>query len=229
MGLLEEKDKQYLKDMFTEKLKDEVKLLFFSNELNCQFCKEIRMLLDEVKELSDKIKVEELNFYEAKEEVEKYKLYDSPVIVFLNSQGEDTGIRFYGIPSGYEFQTFVEDIIMVSTGEHHLSEKAVELITKNITTPTEIKVFVTPTCPYCPKAVSLAHQLAFINKNIIGNMIESMEFPKWADKYNVYGVPKNIVNDAVEFEGAVPEKVFVKQVLEGAKTPLKEESSLIIQ
>ncbi len=229
MGLLEEKDKKYLKDMFNEKLVDEVKLVFFSNETNCQYCSEIRMLLNDVKELTDKLSISELNFYEEKEKVSEYKLHDSPVIVFLNSNSEDTGIRFYGIPSGYEFQTFIEDIVMVSSGKHQLSEKSVEIINKSITQPTEINVFVTPTCPYCPKAAYLAHQIAFINKNVIANIIESMEFPKWADRYNVYGVPKSIVNDAVEFEGAVPEKVFVKQVIEGAKTPLKDKSSLIIQ
>jgi len=225
MGLLEEKDKQFLKDKFSKEMDKNVKILFFSNELNCQYCKEIKMLLEEVAELSDKIEVQEFNFFSDKEKVSKYNLEESPVIVFLNDTGEDTGIRFYGIPSGYEFSTFVEDIVMISSGKHQLSEKAVEEISK-IDKPIEIKVFVTPTCPYCPKAVFLAHQLAFINKNIVGKMIESMEYQEWAQKYNVYGVPKNIVNDSVEFEGAVPEKVFVKQVLEAYN---KADSSLIVQ
>ena len=225
MGLLEEKDKQFLKDKFSKEMDKIVKILFFSNELNCQYCKEIKMLLDEVSELSDKIEIQEFNFYNDKEEVSKYNLEESPVIVFLNEEGEDTGIRFYGIPSGYEFSTFIEDVIMISSGKHQLSDKAVEEISK-IDKPIEIKVFVTPTCPYCPKAVFLAHQLAFINKNITGKMIEAMEYGEWAQKYNVYGVPKNIVNDVVDFEGAVPEKVFVKQVLEAYK---KADSSLIVQ
>ncbi len=225
MGLLEEKDKQFLKEKFSKEMDKKVKILFFSNELNCQYCKEIKMLLDEVSELSDKIEVQEFNFYNDKEEVGKYNLEESPVIVLLNEEGEDTGIRFYGIPSGYEFSTFIEDVVMISSGKHQLSDKAVEEISK-IDKPIEIKVFVTPTCPYCPKAVFLAHQLAFINKNITGKMIESMEYGEWAQKYNVYGVPKSIVNDVVEFEGAVPEKVFVKQVLEAYK---KADSGLIVQ
>ncbi len=225
MGLLEEKDKQFLREKFSKEMDKKVKIIFFSNELNCQYCNEIRMLLEEVTELSDKIEFEEFNFVTDKTESEKYNLESSPVVVFLNEDGEDTGIRFYGIPSGYEFTTFVEDVVMISSGKHQLSEKAVEEISK-IDKPIEIKVFVTPTCPYCPKAVFLAHQLAYINKNITGKMIEAMEYGEWAQKYNVYGVPKNIVNDIVEFEGAVPEKVFVKQVLEAYK---KADSSLIIQ
>ncbi len=225
MSLLEEKDRQFLKEKFSKEMDKKVKILFFSNELNCQYCKEIKMLLEEVKELSDKIEFQEFNFVTDKEEAQKYNLENSPVIVFLNDQGEDTGIRFYGIPSGYEFTTFIEDVIMISSGKHQLSDKAVEEISK-IDKPIEIKVFVTPTCPYCPKAVFLAHQLAFINKNITGKMIEAMEYGEWAQKYNVYGVPKNVVNDVVEFEGAVPEKVFVKQVLEAYK---KGGSSLIVE
>jgi glutaredoxin-like protein len=216
MGLLEEKDKQFLKEKFSKELEKKVKIVFFSNELNCQYCKEIKMLLDEVKELDEKIEVTEFNFHNSKDEAAKYGIEDSPVIVMLKEDDSDTGIRFYGIPSGYEFSTFIEDIVMISTGKHQLSDKAVEEINK-IEKPVEIKVFVTPTCPYCPKAVFLAHQLAYINKNITGKMVESMEYQDLAQKYNVYGVPKSIVNDTVEFEGAVPEKVYVKHVLEAAK------------
>ncbi len=216
MGLLEERDKQFLKDKFSKEMENKIKIVFFSNELNCQYCKEIRMLLDEVKDLEDKIEVEEFNFVNDKEEVEKYGVEDSPVLVLLDKDNNDTGIRFFGIPSGYEFTTLIEDIIMVSTGKHQLSEKIAEEISK-IDKTVEIKVFVTPTCPYCPKAVFLAHQFAFINKNITGKMIESMEYQEWAQKYNVYGVPKSIVNDKVEFEGAVPEKVYAKHVLEAVK------------
>ncbi len=216
MGLLEDKDKQFLKEKFSKELDKKVKIVFFSNELNCQYCKEIKMLLDEVKELDDKIEVTEFNFHNSKDEAAKYGIEDSPAIAMLKEDGSDTGIRFYGIPSGYEFSTFIEDIIMISTGKHQLSDKAVEEI-KKIEKPVDIKVFVTPTCPYCPKAVFLAHQLAFINKNITGKMYESMEYQELAQKYNVYGVPKSIVNDSVEFEGAVPEKVYVKHVLEAVK------------
>ena len=146
--------------------------------------------------------------------VEQYKLDGSPALVFLDSEGKDTGIRIYGIPAGHEFASFIEAICLVSSGKTKtLPDKVREEIEK-IDSPLEIKVFVTTTCPYCAGAVITAHEMAFVNPHITGKMIESMEFPEWAGKHNVYTVPKIIVNDKIEFEGAVPVKEYAKKVIE---------------
>ncbi|HDL50630.1 MAG TPA: glutaredoxin, partial [Firmicutes bacterium] len=83
--------------------------------------------------------------------------------------------------------------------------------------PLNIQVFVTPTCPYCPRAARIAHKMAFINENIMGDMVEASEFPNLSEKYGVYAVPKIIVNDKVEFEGALPEDQFIAQVLKAVE------------
>ncbi|MEM2744532.1 MAG: thioredoxin family protein, partial [Nitrososphaerota archaeon] len=59
-----------------------------------------------------------------------------------------------------------------------------------------------------------AHKFAIINKNIKADVIEAIEFPKLARKYNVFAVPKIIINDTIEFEGAVPEEFFLNKILE---------------
>ena len=120
----------------------------------------------------------------------------------------------YGIPAGHEFASVIEAICLVSSGKTKtLPDKVREEIEK-IDSPLEIKVFVTTTCPYCAGAVITAHEMAFVNPHITGKMIESMEFPEWAGKHNVYTVPKIIINDKVEFEGAVPVKEYAKKVIE---------------
>jgi len=61
--------------------------------------------------------------------------------------------------------------------------------------------------------VKLAHEMAIENEQITADMVEAMEFPDLARKYQVRTVPKTVVNDAIELVGALPEGDFVAQVL----------------
>jgi hypothetical protein len=67
--------------------------------------------------------------------------------------------------------------------------------------------------------VRVAHGLALDNPQVRADMIEAIEFPELARKYNVYGVPKVVINDAVEFEGALPEGPYLDKVLEALRQP----------
>ncbi|RKY99805.1 MAG: glutaredoxin [Candidatus Hydrothermota bacterium] len=215
MPLLSEKDRAYLQDMFNQQLIEPVKVLYFFRLIGCDYCDDTRMILREVSELSDKIEVEEHNIEEHKELAEKYGVDKVPAIVILRgSEGDsDYGIRFFGIPSGYEFTSLIEAIIHVSRGETDLQEGTKKELSK-IDRPVHIQVFITPTCPYCPRAVVLAHKMAIESDNIRADMIESIEFPDLANHYRVYAVPKIVVNDVVEFEGALPEPQFLEKVME---------------
>ncbi|HFB67527.1 MAG TPA: glutaredoxin, partial [Calditrichae bacterium] len=130
--------------------------------------------------------------------------------------GKDYGIRYYGIPSGYEFGSLLEDIQEVAKGTPALSEESIKLI-QQIDKPLRIQVFVTPTCPYCPTAVLLAHKIAMVNDNITADMVEATEFPHLSMKYNVRGVPRTMVGETYAIEGALPEPHFVQRILEGYK------------
>ncbi|MFW5856013.1 MAG: thioredoxin family protein, partial [Bacillota bacterium] len=93
-----------------------------------------------------------------------------------------------------------------------LPDDALEQI-KEIDEDVRLQVFITPTCPYCPRAVRVAHQMAMVNSRISGEMVEAIEFPDLSDKYNVSGVPKTVINDgAAEQEGAVPLKAVISKV-----------------
>ncbi len=209
MGLLKEKDKEVVKKEFS-KLKDDVTLIVFTQELECEYCKETRELVEELTTLSEKIKFEIYNFAIDKDKVNKYGIDKIPAIIIKGEK--DYGIRFYGIPAGYEFTTLIEDIIDVSNGESGLLNQTKEKI-KTIDKPIHIQVFVTPTCPYCPSAVRTAHKMAIENPLIIADMVEVIEFPHLAHKYGVMGVPKIVINDKISFEGALPEPHFLQHVL----------------
>ncbi len=119
-------------------------------------------------------------------------------------------------PYGYEFQTLMSGLTIVSQGKTALSDETKAKI-KSITTPVHLQVFVTLTCPHCPVSASMAHMFALENDLIRADVIDASEFPQLAIKYGVMGVPKTVVNEKVEFVGAIPENMFLEQVLLGAK------------
>jgi len=214
MALLKEEDRQHLIKEF-EALKNPVKLLMFTQELECEYCRETRLIAEEIAELSDSISVEVYNFVTDKEVAEQYGIDKIPAIAILQGgdQPTDYGIRYYGIPSGYEFSSLIEDVMMVSQGESGLSE-ATKTQVAGLTEPVHIQVFVTPTCPYCTRAVRLAHQLALESDLIRADMVEAIEFPHLSMKYQVQGVPRTVINEMVHIEGAVPEPMLMARFKE---------------
>ncbi len=211
--MIDEKTAQQAKELLGE-LKKNVKILTFSQDSDCMYCPQTIELIDDISKLSDKIEVEKYDFASDKEIAKKYNVDKIPAIVIM-SEDKDYGIRFFGIPSGYEFVSLLDAIKVVSTGEHGLSDKTVEKIT-SIEKPVHIQVFITPTCPYCPRAVMLAHKFAYVSDKVRGDMVEAIEFPELADKYNVMGVPRSVFNEDDFIEGAVPEKVFADKLVEVA-------------
>ncbi len=210
MPLINKEDQEYLRKEFDEKLKEEINILVFTEETDCQYCNETKQIIEELSSLSNKIKTEFYSLTENKEKANKYKIDKTPAIVLLGKK--DYGIRFFGIPSGYEFTTLVKTIIRVSRGESELTPESKEKL-KKINKNVHIKVFITPTCPYCPLAVEKAHQIAIENDKVTSEMIESMEFPQLAQQYGVMAVPKVVINEKISFEGAVPEPYFVDKIL----------------
>lgn len=217
MALLKDEDKREVKNYFSQRLNNKVKLVLFTQKINCRFCNETEELLKEITDLSDsKIELEVYNFANQKEEAEKYGIDKVPAIVVLDDEEKDYGIRFYGIPAGYEFASLLEAISTVSQKESGLDEETKEKI-KSIDKEVHIKVFVTPSCPYCPQMVVLSHKFAFENSKIKGDMIEVSEFPELGEIYGVMGVPKTIINDKEFIEGAVPVNAFVDKIKETIK------------
>ena len=187
-----------------------VSLLLFKDEENCDYCSTAESLLSELTEVNEKVslKVYELNSPEAKQ----FRVEMAPATVFLTADGEDKGVRFYGLPSGHEFGSLLQDILSFSSGaKPELSSGSIERL-ESIDKPVDIKVFVTPTCPYCPKAVLMGHNIAMANKNITASMVEANEFQELSSKFGVSSVPQIVINEKVIFVGAKPEEDFVNEV-----------------
>ena len=212
MSLLNEKDREKLIDRF-EGLDQPVKLIVFSQDFECQYCRETRQIAEELAGLSSKISVVIYDFVADQEMAEAYQVDKIPAIVVMQD-GEvprDFGIRYYGVPAGYEFSSLIDDLVIVSGGDSGLS-KQTRAWAAGLTEPVHLQVFVTPTCPYCPQAVILAHQMAMESDFITADMVEATEFPHLSMKYQVMGVPRTVVNETVQVEGAAPEQTLVAKM-----------------
>ena len=141
MGFIQDSDKPVIKKTL-DAMRSDVTLSYFTQEIECDFCRETHELLEELCAIEDRIKLRVLDFKGNPAEVEQYKIDKIPAIVVAN--GSDPGIRFYGIPAGYEFSSLLQTILMVSQGDSGLAPESRKLL-KEIKTPVHLQVFVTPT------------------------------------------------------------------------------------
>jgi len=213
--LIPEEHKERIKAELNEKLTNKVKVIAFTQENECAMCKETRELVEEVGRLSDKIDVEIYDFEKDKERSTLYKVDKVPAIVFLGEK--DYGIRYYGLPFGYEFQTFLDTLLNVSSRNSGLLEETKAKL-RAIDKPVHIQVFVTLTCPYCPIIASLANRFAMENDLITSEVVDINEFVQIGIKYDVLGVPKTVINESVDFVGVISENVLFDRIFEALKT-----------
>ncbi|MCB8937697.1 MAG: thioredoxin family protein [Ardenticatenaceae bacterium] len=214
MSLLDNDTRTQLTEMF-ETLNKPVKMVVFTQEFECQYCKETREIAEELSTLSDKISLEVYDFVADGDLADQYGVDKIPATVILEGgkAGKDYGIRYYGIPSGYEFSSLIHDVMMVSAGDPQLSAEMLDWLAE-LKTPVHLQVFVTPTCPYCPQAVLLAHKLAMASDLVQADMVEATEFPDLSNKYHVMGVPRTVINETIFQEGAAPEMMMLDKLKE---------------
>ena len=212
MALLQPDDEKALRERFQRDLKDDVQIILFTQALNCPTCPDAEAIAREVAELSDKIELVMKNPTIDKDDTDGIK---TDLLPAWRIQSGDTSpnLVFYGLPAGYEFSAFVETLVSISRKEPLIDGSVVEKA-KNVTRPFDIKVFVTPTCPYCPQMAFLAFQLAQVNPKITASVIEASEFPTFVSQYQVRAVPRTVINDQYFFDGAIPPEAFIDQLIE---------------
>jgi glutaredoxin-like protein len=132
--------------------------------------------------------------------------------LLISESGQPARIRYQGLPSGYEFATVVDAIARASKSDAGIKPANAARVEK-LGAPVEIMVFVTPSCPYCPAAATLAQRLALATSNVTALTVEATEFPELSQQHNVSGVPRIVVNRDGSFVGALPEDRYVSEVV----------------
>ena len=156
MPLLRDADREGLRKELT-KLTTPVKLVFFTQALDCEYCDLTKQVLEEITSLTDKVQLQEYNFQIDKQAVSDYKIARVPAIAVVRMESpkllitgnekpveRDYGIRYYGVPAGFEFASLIGDIMDVSLGESGLSAQTKAAL-KQLQAPLHLQVFSTPT------------------------------------------------------------------------------------
>lgn len=169
--------------------------------------RETLALLRDLAELSDKITVSEAPIA-GDDEAQAAGITRAPTIVFRRKGETRTNLRYLGMPSGYEFSTLLEGIRMVGM-DHEVEDQVGELSDDVL-----LQTFVTPTCPYCPRAVLTAFALALGNDRIIAEGVEATEFPNLSQRFRISSVPDTIIggDPSTRVLGAQPLQQFVEAI-----------------
>ncbi|MDP8241568.1 MAG: thioredoxin family protein [Candidatus Celaenobacter antarcticus] len=208
MDLFTEQIKKQLQEIL-QKLQNKVTIAFFTQEFECDSCKETHEFLDEFVALSDKLEMKVYDFKQDSDIAKEYGVDKIPAMVILTAKDKDNGIRFFGLPGGYEINSFISSLLEVSGQKHELNDelmKRINAIKKNV----RIQVFITLGCPHCPGAVSNAHHLAMSNEHISADMVDASSFNTESIKYSVSAVPKIIINEEHELVGNQPIEKYLE-------------------
>lgn len=120
-------------------------------------------------------------------------------------------IRYYGVPAGYEVAPIVEGIVELSASRPSLSPRATEALA-TVRRKANIKIFVLPTCHFCPIVAKHAYRAAIGSKNVSVDVIDTQAFPDLAARHSVMGVPKVVLNDNLDITGAMGEAEFFEKL-----------------
>jgi alkyl hydroperoxide reductase subunit AhpF len=148
MSLLAPNEQEQLRAWLNE-MTGPVRLLFFTQTIDCEPCTQTRRILDELPPLSDRIAIEEVNFVLDKEKAAQYGVERVPAIALLGTNGsgaadKDSRIRFLGTPAGHEFMSLIQAILLVGGAASQLSagnRARIAAVDKAV----RIQVFSTPT------------------------------------------------------------------------------------
>ena len=200
-----------------DNLKETVSILIFTaEEVNKPFNEFSIKLFTELSQLSEKIlpKFEHIGG----ELAGKYNVDRSPTILI---QPEKYDIRLTGAPAGEELRTLLLTLIMVSTGMTVLSDASRSRLA-DLKGKRDVKVFVSPTCPYCPLQAIIAISAAIEKAGLVtAEIIDIYENKDLAAKYNAFSVPQVFIDDRLVGLGLQPEEVFVEEVVTAAPVKIK--------
>ena len=193
------------------RLPGDVRLALYTRAVDCDTCADTRALLEEVVALSPKLSLEVHDLGEGAE----VAVDRPPTIVVLGRQDAgfvDHGLRLVGAPLGHELTSLLDAIVSVASRDARLTAESRSRLAA-LDRPVHVQVFSTPTCQYCPRAVSLAHRVALASPLVTATAYSVIEFPDLIRRYRVTGVPKIVVDERVELLGAQAESAFVDAIL----------------
>jgi thioredoxin reductase (NADPH) len=154
--------------------------------------------------LSTKIELKEYDL--SHKLAEKWSVTLTPTVLF---DPERYAIRFLGAPIGEEGRTFLEAVVLIGLRKSNLSDQSLKIL-QRIDAPRKVKLFSSPTCPYCPQQAVNAVKAAVARPDLVSlEIIDIQANPPLADAYSAHSVPQTFANDVLIAQGAQPEELFI--------------------
>ncbi|MEW6426553.1 MAG: FAD-dependent oxidoreductase [Thermodesulfobacteriota bacterium] len=196
-----------LEDLF-RKLPSDIDLLFFTSPArNPQFTELTRAVLRMLREITSRIRLREFDIDH--DLARKHGVIAAPALLF---NPESCSLRWYGAPAGEEGRTFIEILLLLGRGAVDLSLPARKVLDA-IDTRRDIKVFVSPTCPYCPQQAINAVKAVLARPDICSlEIIDIQCNPDLADRYDAHSVPQVWANGRLIALGAQSEELFLSSL-----------------
>lgn len=161
---------------------------------------ELRDLVLDIADLSDKVTALIYKKGENPEMEDKVHANRFPIVAILNKDGEYSGVKFHGVPGGHELNSFIIAMYNVAGPGQEISANVLNDI-KSIDKKLNIKVAVSLSCHVCPDVVMAAQRIAIENPNIETEMLDLSNFPELKEKHKIMSVPAIIVNDSKVYFG----------------------------
>ena len=228
-SIISAQDRSQLKRNFRKDLKGSVALTLFTRKgsvltipgRDCPYCPQTQQMMEELAALSPKLDLETVDFYQEPDKAQACGVDRIPAVVLDPAgatQSGESGVKFYGIPSGYIMSVLVEDLKTISRGVSPLSNESRKLL-RQVNQQVHIQVFVTPTDVSCTGTARLAHALALECPNVSADVIEVQEYPALAQRYAVRSAPFTVINEQYRFAGPAIEPQMLEKVLQAGVHP----------
>ncbi len=178
---------EQMKDVFRKMEKRLILKLFLNKSA---LSDELRAYMSSMTDLTDK-----LTLIVAEEDS---KSDTAPYVEICREDGTSSGLAFHGVPAGHELNSFVLGLYNTAGPGQQLDDSIKKRIA-DVSTPLDIKVLVTLSCPMCPDLVAAAQHIAAKNMSVTAHIYDIQHFPMMRNKYNVMSVPCLVINDKISF------------------------------
>ncbi len=187
-----------------EQLPNDIPLVLFTKRgQDDVFVDGARQVIRAFRELSTKITLKEYDLGHSL--AAKWGVTSSPTLLIAP---ERYAIRWLGAPMGEEARSFLDTLLLVGLGRSHLTEQSLKVI-RRIDSPRQVKVFVSPSCPYCPQQTLNAVKAAIERPDHVSvEIVDIQSEPELANQYSAQSVPQAFANDILIGHGAQTEEVF---------------------
>ena len=181
--------------------------LFLGRGQDDAFVQACRQIVRAFRELTPKITIKE--YYLDHELASKWGVDSSPTLLI---DPEHYNIRWLGAPMGEEGRSFLEAMILIGMGNSGLSDQSIPVV-ERLDAPRQLKIFVSPTCPYCPQQVVNGLRAAIERPDVVSlEIIDIQSRPDLAEQYSAHSVPQAYANDVLIGQGAQQEEVFMSSL-----------------